>query len=87
MCPLPKLALRRRCGDFDGGKARQCFAVLGDDDVLALRGFIDKARKAGLRFVEIDLPDHKLSLWQIGQVGQVSWSSRRVSGDGVRPCR
>lgn len=57
--PLTKLAL---FGFFLLGRARQLrqrLAVLGDDDVLALRRVFDKLREVGFGVVEIDLADHE----------------------------
>jgi len=62
--PLPEFALlglnlfRRR----DHDKFDHRLAVLGDDDLLALRCVFDKLRKVGLGFVEIDLARHGRTL-------------------------
>lgn len=41
-----------------GYQTRQRLAVLGDDDLLALSGFVDQTRKLRFRLVKVDLLAH-----------------------------
>ena len=93
MVPLPEFAFLRLSGRRNAREACHRLAIFGNDDVVALRGLVDKAREAGFCFVEIDLPGHGESLWPVGQVGQARLVNQKINVSAVNsaadttPCR